>query len=47
VVIKKLSVLGAGIMGNGIAQVSAAAGYGVWMRDVEDRFEQKIGKGMV
>ncbi len=37
-VIKKVSVLGAGIMGNGIAQVSATAGYEVYLRDVEDRF---------
>jgi len=38
--IKKICVLGAGIMGSGIAQVSAEAGYQVSMRDVEDRFVQ-------
>jgi len=38
--IKKICVLGAGIMGSGIAQVSAEAGYQVSMRDVEDRFIQ-------
>jgi len=30
--------LGAGVMGNGIAQVAAQAGYNVVMRDIEDRF---------
>jgi 3-hydroxybutyryl-CoA dehydrogenase len=38
--IKKISVLGAGLMGSGIAQVSAEAGYEVSMRDIEDRFVQ-------
>ena len=36
--IKKVCVLGAGLMGNGIAQVCAQAGYVVSMRDVEQRF---------
>ena len=36
--IKKVCVLGAGIMGAGIAQVSAQAGFEVAMRDIEDRF---------
>lgn len=36
--IKTIGVLGAGSMGNGIAQVSAQAGYQVVMRDIEDRF---------
>lgn len=36
--IKKIGVLGAGVMGNGIAQVAAQAGYNVVMRDIEDRF---------
>ncbi len=39
--IKKVCVLGAGIMGSGIAQVLATAGYDVNMRDIEDRFVQK------
>jgi 3-hydroxybutyryl-CoA dehydrogenase len=41
--IKKVSVLGAGIMGSGIAQVAAQAGFPVSMRDLEDRF---VHKGM-
>jgi 3-hydroxybutyryl-CoA dehydrogenase len=36
--IKKICVLGAGVMGSGIAQVSAETGFQVSMRDVEDRF---------
>jgi len=36
--IKMVGVLGAGSMGNGIAQVAAQAGYQVVMRDIEDRF---------
>ncbi len=55
--IKKICVLGAGLMGSGIAQVSAEAGYEVSMRDIEGRFvqgglniikknyERAIGKG--
>jgi 3-hydroxybutyryl-CoA dehydrogenase len=39
--IKKLCVLGAGIMGAGIAQIAAEAGYTVAMRDIEDRFVEK------
>lgn len=39
--IKRVAVLGAGIMGNGIAQVSAVAGYQVSLRDIEDKFVQK------
>jgi 3-hydroxybutyryl-CoA dehydrogenase len=38
--IKNICVLGAGLMGAGIAQVSAEAGYEVSMRDIEDRFVQ-------
>src|SRR5688572_28918174 len=37
----KIAVIGAGQMGNGIAQVAAQAGYAVVMRDVEDRFVEK------
>ena len=36
--IKRVAVLGAGTMGNGIAHVFARAGYGVILRDVEQRF---------
>jgi 3-hydroxybutyryl-CoA dehydrogenase len=39
--IKKVAVLGAGIMGSGIAQVVAAAGFDVSMRDIEDHFVEK------
>ncbi len=36
--IKKICVLGAGLMGSGIVQVCAQAGYQVAMRDIEQRF---------
>jgi len=36
--IKKVGVIGAGLMGNGIAQVCANAGYQVVMHDIEQRF---------
>ncbi|MDZ4164945.1 MAG: 3-hydroxyacyl-CoA dehydrogenase NAD-binding domain-containing protein [Smithellaceae bacterium] len=36
--IKNVCVLGAGLMGNGIAQVCAQAGFQVAMRDIEQRF---------
>ncbi|MDQ1277659.1 MAG: 3-hydroxybutyryl-CoA dehydrogenase [Thermodesulfobacteriota bacterium] len=36
--IKKVCVLGAGLMGNGITQVCAQAGFEVAMRDIEQRF---------
>jgi len=41
--LRKICVLGAGLMGNGIAQVCAQAGYTVAMRDIEQRF---IDRGM-
>jgi 3-hydroxybutyryl-CoA dehydrogenase len=41
VVIKSVFVIGAGTMGNGIAQVSAQAGYDVTMSDIKDEFIQK------
>ncbi len=41
--IKKVCVLGAGLMGSGIVQVCAQAGYQVTMRDIEQRF---IDNGM-
>src|SRR4030042_6412863 len=40
-VIKKVFVIGAGTMGNGIAQVSAQAGYDVTMSDIKDEFVKK------
>ena len=39
--VKKIAVLGAGQMGNGIAHVCAQAGYEVMMRDIEQRFLDK------
>ncbi len=39
--IKKITVLGSGIMGHGIAQVSAMAGYDVVLRDIEQQFLDK------
>jgi 3-hydroxybutyryl-CoA dehydrogenase len=56
-VAKKLAVIGAGLMGSGIAQVSAAAGYDVVLRDVTDEavkrgvasigasYDKFVGKG--
>jgi 3-hydroxybutyryl-CoA dehydrogenase len=48
--IRNVCVLGAGIMGSGIAQVVAEAGFNVKLRDIEDRFVQKgqatIGKNL-
>jgi 3-hydroxybutyryl-CoA dehydrogenase len=41
--IKKIAVLGAGLMGNGIAHVCAQAGYEVKMRDIDQKF---IDKGL-
>ena len=38
--IKTIGVVGAGTMGNGIAQVASMAGYDVIMSDIEDRFVQ-------
>jgi 3-hydroxybutyryl-CoA dehydrogenase len=38
--IQTVGVVGAGTMGNGIAQVTAGAGYDVVMRDVEEAFVQ-------
>jgi 3-hydroxybutyryl-CoA dehydrogenase len=48
--IKNVFVIGAGTMGNGIAQVSAQAGYNVTMSDIKDEFVKKgmeaIGKSL-
>jgi 3-hydroxybutyryl-CoA dehydrogenase len=48
--IKTVSVLGAGTMGNGIAHIFARAGYKVILRDVEQRFLDRgidtIGKNL-
>lgn len=39
--IKKIGVVGAGTMGNGIAQVAAQIGCEVVLRDIEDRFVER------
>ena len=36
--VKNITVLGSGVMGHGIAQVSATAGYNVVLRDIEQGF---------
>jgi enoyl-CoA hydratase/3-hydroxyacyl-CoA dehydrogenase len=41
VAIKNITVLGSGIMGHGIAQVSAMSGYNVVLRDIEQQFLDK------
>ncbi|MGP6145932.1 3-hydroxybutyryl-CoA dehydrogenase [Jeotgalibaca sp. A122] len=41
--IKNVMVIGAGQMGNGIAQVFAQAGYDVYLNDIKDEF---VSKGM-
>lgn len=52
--VKKIAVLGAGTMGNGIAQVAAMAGYSIKMRDIKNEFveigmkniERNLNKGV-
>ena len=48
--IKKIAVLGAGLMGSGVAQVAATAGYDVTLVDVSDELVEKglngIGKSL-
>ena len=48
--IQKVGVVGAGTMGNGIAQVFAVAGFDVVMRDIKDEFVKRglvtIGKNL-
>ncbi|HEY5610257.1 MAG TPA: 3-hydroxyacyl-CoA dehydrogenase NAD-binding domain-containing protein, partial [Thermoanaerobaculia bacterium] len=39
--IKKVGVLGCGLMGSGIAQIAAQAGYETVVREVEQRFVDK------
>src|SRR5512147_2912760 len=41
--IRKVGVVGAGTMGNGIAQAFATSGYDVVMRDIEQKF---VDRGM-
>ncbi len=44
--VKKVGVVGAGLMGSGIAQVAAQAGYDVILNDVETKFIEKGLKGI-
>src|SRR2546423_1904926 len=44
--IKRVGVLGSGLMGSGIAQVAAAAGYDTTVRDVSQQVWDKAGAGM-
>lgn len=44
--IKRVGVLGCGLMGSGIAQVCAAAGYATTVREVNEEFNAK-GKGRI
>ena len=39
--VKNITVLGSGVMGHGIAQVSATAGYNVVLRDIKKEFLDK------
>ena len=39
--IKRIGVIGAGLMGGGIAQVAAQSGFQVNLMDVEERFLTK------
>jgi len=41
VTVKNITVLGSGVMGDGIAQVSATAGYNVVLRDIKQEFLDK------
>ena len=43
--IKRVGVLGAGLMGHGIAQVAAQSGYDVVLREVDqDKLDKGLGK---
>lgn len=42
--IKTVGVIGAGTMGNGIAQVCAAAGLGVTMQDIGEAQVKKVSR---
>ena len=44
--IKTVAVLGCGLMGSGIAEISAKAGYQTWVREVTDDLAQK-GKNSI
>lgn len=44
--IRKIAVIGAGIMGSGVAQVSATAGYQVAIQDIGEKMLQKSRSGI-
>jgi 3-hydroxybutyryl-CoA dehydrogenase len=44
--IKTIGVVGAGTMGNGIAQVAAQSGYNVIMSDIDDKYVQNALKNI-
>ena len=44
--VKKIAVLGAGVMGHGIAQVAATAGYNVTVRDIAQEYLDNGLKGI-
>ncbi|MCL7418090.1 MAG: 3-hydroxyacyl-CoA dehydrogenase NAD-binding domain-containing protein, partial [Halalkalicoccus sp.] len=44
--VNTITVLGAGNMGHGIAEVAALAGYDVYMRDIKEEFVQNGYEGI-
>ena len=44
--VEKIAVLGAGVMGHGIAQVAAMNGYSVAIRDIKQEFLENAEKGI-
>src|SRR5688572_28930971 len=44
--VRKVGVLGCGLMGSGIAEISAKAGFETWVREVSDEFLEKGKKSI-
>ena len=44
--IKNIGIIGSGIMGSGIAQVSAAAGYNIVIQDISEEALERAGAGI-